>query len=94
MDEEMEEKVSAFEKRVMEARKDIEEIEAHREEPQGDLVGAQAGSEFLALVISGGLLGFGIDYFFHTTPWGIIFMLVMGFVAAVYRANDTTKKNQ
>lgn len=51
------------------------------------------GSEFLALVISGALLGYGIDRFFSTAPWGMIFMILMGFVAGVYRANAAMKKN-
>lgn len=100
MDEEMEKKIAALEEKGRKARKEaldtVDPIAGRTsiDEHEDDSPGATAGAEFLALVISGGILGFGIDHFFHTTPWGIIFMLLMGFVAGVYRANDTAKKNQ
>jgi ATP synthase protein I len=40
-------------------------------------------SEFVAAILVGGGLGFGIDYFFHTTPWAMIVLLLLGFAAGV-----------
>jgi len=52
---------------------------------------SRVGYEFLAHVISGGLIGFFIDKFFGTLPWGMVAMTVMGFVSGVYRANKVMK---
>lgn len=41
------------------------------------------GGEFGAAVIVGALLGYGIDYFVHTGPWGLMIGLGLGFVAGV-----------
>lgn len=48
---------------------------------------SRVGSEFLGSVAGGAILGYGIDWYFNTLPWGFLFFLVMGFVSAVYRAN-------
>ena len=52
----------------------------------------RAGSEFLGTVIGAGLLGFGIDHFFETQPWGILLLLVIGFVSATWRAQKEMNK--
>lgn len=39
------------------------------------------GSEFVAGVIVGFVIGYGIDYLFGTTPWGMIVFLLLGFAA-------------
>lgn len=54
--------------------------------------GASIGYEFLAYVISGGLLGYGIDYFFHTLPFGLMICMILGLVLGVFRANYRTQK--
>jgi ATP synthase protein I len=54
---------------------------------------SRVGYEFLAHVIAGGLIGYGIDKLFDTMPWGIMFMIIMGFVSGIYRANKVMKKN-
>jgi ATP synthase protein I len=41
------------------------------------------GGEFGAAVIVGALLGYGADYFLHTTPWGLVIGMGLGFVAGV-----------
>ncbi len=41
------------------------------------------GGEFGAAIIVGALLGYGVDYFVHTTPWGLIVGLGLGFVAGI-----------
>ncbi len=53
----------------------------------GDRAGiAQAmklSSEFIAGVVVGALIGYAFDRFFGTSPWGLIFFLMIGFAAAV-----------
>ena len=41
------------------------------------------GGEFGAAIIVGALLGYGIDYFVHTSPWGLVIGVGLGFVAGV-----------
>lgn len=41
------------------------------------------GGEFGAAVLVGALLGFGLDHWLHTKPWGLIIGLGLGFVAGV-----------
>ena len=40
-------------------------------------------SEFVAAVIVGAGLGYGIDMIFGTKPWGLAVLLVLGFIAGV-----------
>jgi ATP synthase protein I len=41
------------------------------------------GGEFGAAIIVGALLGYGVDYFLHTQPVGLVIGLVLGFVTGV-----------
>jgi len=41
------------------------------------------GSEFVAGVLVGAGLGWGIDYVFGTSPWGLIVFLLLGFGASI-----------
>ncbi len=65
----------------------------NKAQDQGAERSSRAGSEFLANIFAGALIGYLIDSFFNTEPWGLIFMMVMGFVSGVYRANAAMKKN-
>lgn len=40
-------------------------------------------SEFVAAVIVGGVLGYALDRFAGTGPWGLIVLLLLGFCAGV-----------
>ena len=40
-------------------------------------------SEFVAAIIVGALVGYGIDWFAGTTPWAMIVLLLLGFAAGV-----------
>lgn len=54
------------------------------------------GSEFVAGVLVGAGLGWGIDYLLGTAPWGMIIFLLLGFGASVVNmmraAGETGKK--
>ncbi len=41
------------------------------------------GGEFGAAIIVGALLGFGADYFLHSSPWGLVIGFGLGFAAGV-----------
>lgn len=89
-------KAKELEERIKAAKSDnqVPFEKPQPETPEADTApskGARAGSEFLANVFAGGLIGFGIDWFFKTQPWGMLFFLIMGFVSAVFRANAAMK---
>jgi len=54
------------------------------------------GAEFVAGVLVGAGLGWGIDYLLGTKPWGMIVFLLLGFAASVINmmraAGETTTK--
>lgn len=45
--------------------------------------GFRLASEFVAAVIVGAILGWGVDQLFGTAPWGMIILLLLGFAAGV-----------
>ena len=64
------------------------ELEAQTRPPVRDTgkglgLGLRMASDFVAAVIVGSLLGWGIDALFGTTPWGLIVCLVLGFITGV-----------
>lgn len=40
-------------------------------------------SEFIAGIVTGGLLGYLIDHFAGTSPWGLIIFILLGFCAGI-----------
>lgn len=41
------------------------------------------GADFVAGILVGGAIGWGIDRLFGTTPWGLLVFLLLGFAAGV-----------
>ncbi len=90
-----------LDKRIEQAQKNIKEKEesslkdinlSKNQDEIEDGKGARAGSEFLASVFAGAFLGYAIDWYFSSSPWGLMFFIVMGFVSAVFRANAAMKE--
>jgi ATP synthase protein I len=50
----------------------------------------QLSTEFTAGVIAGGILGWIFDRFLGTKPWGMIVLLMLGFVTGVYNVMRTS----
>jgi ATP synthase protein I len=46
-------------------------------------LGFRLSSELIAGVVVGALIGWGIDHFLSTSPWGLIVMVLLGFIAGV-----------
>jgi ATP synthase protein I len=81
------------------ARADQADGDEHSPRPSKSVQGmAQAlrlASEFAAGVIVGGILGWSVDWAFGTSPWGLIVLLLLGFVAGVLnvlRSSGLVKK--
>ena len=45
--------------------------------------GFRLAAEFVAAIMVGAGLGFGIDFLLGTRPWGMVVMLLLGFAAGV-----------
>lgn len=60
-------------------------------EGQSESRGWAVGIEFVGVVLVSGFIGFALDhYVFDSAPWAMIGLLVLGFVAGVYRAIKTS----
>jgi ATP synthase protein I len=79
-------KLQSLDDRIDQAKRDST-IAPPPQETVHDNPGMRAGSEFLAYVIAGGLLGWAIDHFVGTMPWGMVVMILLGFGMGIYRAN-------
>lgn len=44
-------------------------------------VGVRAGTELVGATLGGGLVGYGIDQWLGTKPWGLIILLILGIFA-------------
>ena len=82
-----------LEDRIKAARNEYNEDYNPKTPEPTHIGGAGIGYEFLAYVISGGLLGYFSDKFFDTAPWGILLGFLFGMVGGVYRAQDRMKKS-
>ena len=61
---------------------------------QGDMSGMsrglRLGSEFVAAVIVGAGLGYFVDMFLPTRPWGLVVLMLLGFAAGVLNVVRST----
>ena len=64
---------------------------------KGMSLGFRMAADFVAAVIVGAVLGFGIDALLHSTPWALIVCLLLGFIAGVWNmvraAREANKAN-
>jgi len=49
----------------------------------GNALAMRLGSEFVAAVLVGAVLGWGLDKLAGTAPWGMVIFLLLGFAAGV-----------
>ncbi|WP_152044953.1 AtpZ/AtpI family protein [Aureimonas psammosilenae] len=59
---------------------------------RGAAEGFKIASEFVAGILVGVAIGYGIDQFFGTTPFGLIVFLMIGFAAGVRNVIRATTK--
>ncbi|OLP58729.1 F0F1 ATP synthase assembly protein [Xaviernesmea oryzae] len=69
-------------KRGADATEAAAEVRA-AETRKGYQVAVKLSSEFVAAIIVGALLGYLLDHFAGTGPWGMIVLLLLGFCAGV-----------
>lgn len=85
-------KLTKLQDEVKNARAEYEEDYNPKPKPNVSSEGASIGYEFLAYVISGGVLGYGFDHFTGWEPFGLMVGMVFGLIGGVFRANHRTKK--
>lgn len=60
------------------------EVRAIREPPmRGYGIAMRLGADFVACVVVGGAIGWGIDRLIGIAPWGLIVFILLGFVAGI-----------
>ena len=55
-------------------------------------LGFRMAADFVAAILVGALLGWGVDEIFGTTPWGLVTLLMLGFVTGVWNVVRTAQK--
>lgn len=85
--ESLEERMQRLNAELAKRRVDDNEGDAAEERAaesrKGYAVAMKLSSEFVAAVIVGALLGYLVDRFVGTAPWGMIVLLLLGFCAGV-----------
>ena len=61
-----------------------------RTDNKGMAYGLKIGAEFVSAILVGSALGWVLDYWLGTTPFGLLFFLIMGFAAGVLNVMRST----
>jgi ATP synthase protein I len=63
-----------------------------RPPPSQSGIAGRIVAELVAGIIVGGGLGWGVDRLFHTAPWGMIILFVLGAAAGIRSVMQTAQK--
>ena len=63
-----------------------------RTDTRGFSLGIRLASEFVAAIVVGAAIGWGLDKLVGTTPWGMIGFLLLGFAAGVLNVMRSAEK--
>ena len=99
------EEMAAFEKRLSDLGSKIDGAQAGKEaeitaqedkamRARGMAYGLRMSSEFVAAIIVGGLIGFGLDKLFGTVPWFFLLFFVLGLAAGVMNVTRAFQRLQ
>jgi ATP synthase protein I len=55
-------------------------------------LGFRMAADFVAAILVGAVLGWGVDQLLHSSPWGLIACLMLGFVTGVWNVVRTSQK--
>ena len=88
----LDDRLKQLESRLSERRRSEEEKEAAqaRKGTSGWGNALRLSSEFIAAVLVGAALGWALDHWVGTTPWGLIVFLLLGFAAGVVNVMRAT----
>ena len=89
----LEERRNSLGERLKQARPDDEGTARSDEgSRKGYSQALKISSEFISAIVVGGLLGYLLDYFLPTKPWGLVVFVLLGFCAGVLNVLRTTGK--
>jgi len=76
------------------ARAKAEHVRSGPSDAMAETRGWSVAIEFVGMVLVSTAIGYGIDNYagLGTRPWAMIFMLVLGFAGAVYRAMQASSQ--
>jgi ATP synthase protein I len=60
-----------------------QEVASRRPKNEGFGTAFKLSSEFISAILVGAAIGYGIDWLAGTSPWAMILLLLLGFVAGV-----------
>jgi ATP synthase protein I len=84
-------KIVNFEERLSKARKEFdEEYNPKPNVDEGMNDGARAGIELIGGMLGGGLIGYGLDYFFNTSPIFFFIFIILGVGTGFYNIYKIT----
>ncbi len=86
--------IAAFERRAAELGDKIDKLQAGKQaeitaeqdramQSKGMAYGLRMSSELVAAILVGGLIGYGLDQLFGTTPWLFLLFFILGFAAGI-----------
>jgi ATP synthase protein I len=55
-------------------------------------LGFRMAADFVAAILVGAVLGWGVDAIFGTTPWALIALLMLGFITGVWNVVRTAQR--
>ena len=91
-DNDLERKDESFEKRLAAAqKKSMDHVPDQTQSEESRATGMRAGSEFIAAVFGGCVVGYGIGYLTGNIPLFLISFMFIGFGWGIYRAAKTMK---
>jgi ATP synthase protein I len=86
-EKELSERLRQLDERLgaIKAGEQAEEARVSRQEGDPSAIGKamRLSSEFVAGIVAGALIGWVVDKFAGTSPWGLIILLMLGFAAGV-----------
>ncbi|MCB1446448.1 MAG: AtpZ/AtpI family protein [Rhizobiaceae bacterium] len=92
-DDSLEERSRSLGERLKQARPDDEgTVKSDEGRRQGYSQALKISSEFISAIVVGGLLGYLLDYFLPTKPWGLVVLVFLGFCAGVLNVLRTIGK--
>lgn len=91
-DSDPDKKDESFEKRLAAAqKKSMDHVPEQTTSEENRATGMRAGSEFIASVFGGCVVGYGLGYLTNNIPLFLISFMFIGFVWGIYRAAKTSK---
>ena len=85
-------KLQKLDKELKAARQEFEEDYNPKPDPADENVGvgAKAGVELVGAVLGGALIGYGLDYYFQTSPMWFLIFIILGVITGFYNIYKIT----